>query len=92
MIRAAEKVRLQKTVSLNIDARRNERKQDLDNRLNRENLRRQALNLAPLESLDDIDADELPDVLLEQAAGIATDLATLRQLPVQPEQTARVKP
>ncbi|MBT8091410.1 MAG: carboxy terminal-processing peptidase, partial [Gammaproteobacteria bacterium] len=89
MIRAAEEARSRKTISLNIDTRRAEREQDLANRLKRENARRVALNLPPVESLDDVDQEELPDVLLDQAAGIVTDLATMRQVKVRPEQTAR---
>lgn len=92
MIRAAEEVRSQKTISLNIEARRAERQSDLDNRLKRENDRRLALNLEPIESLDDVVIDDLPDVLLDQAAGIAADLATIRQIPPKPERTAQVKP
>ncbi len=92
IIRAAEEMRAQKTVSLNIEERRNERRQDLEKRLKRENDRRMALNLEPLESLDDIDEDQLPDVLLDQAADIVTDLATMREIAAKPEQTAQVKP
>jgi carboxyl-terminal processing protease len=92
MIRAAEEIRSQKTISLNIDKRRTERKEDLERRLKRENDRRTALNLEPVESLDDIETDELPDVLLDQAAGIVTDLATIRQIAAKPEQTALVQP
>ncbi len=92
IIRAAEEMRSQKTVSLNIEERRAERQRDLDRRLKRENDRRMALNLAPIESLDDLDQDDLPDVLLDQAAGIVTDLATMREIAAGPEQTAQVKP
>jgi len=92
MIRAAEEARSHKTVSLNIDKRRNERKLNLDKQLQRENARRVALNLAPIESLDDIDGEEQPDVLLEQAAGIVTDLATMREIKTRPAQTAHVTP
>jgi carboxyl-terminal processing protease len=92
MIRAAEEVRAQKTISLNIDKRRADRKIDLEKRLKRENDRRTALNLEPVESLDDIEADDLPDVLLDQAAGIVTDLATIRQIATKPEQTALIQP
>ncbi len=49
-----------------------------------------ALNLEPLESLEDLDEDDLPDVLLDQAAGIVTDLAELRELQPVPAQTARL--
>jgi len=92
MIREAERIRLQKTISLNIDNRRAEREEDLQKRLQRENERRRALNLDPVENLDDIEGDDLPDVLLDQAAGIVTDLATLREIPSNSEQTAQVRP
>ncbi|MCP4300300.1 MAG: hypothetical protein GY783_06930 [Gammaproteobacteria bacterium] len=92
MIRAAEEVRSQKTISLNIDTRRADREIDLERRLKRENDRRTALSLEPIESLDDIEEDDLPDVLLDQAAGIVTDLATIRQIAAKPEQTALVQP
>jgi len=92
VIREAEKARSQKTISLNIDQRRTERKEDLERRLKRENDRRKALSLDPVENLDDIEADDLPDVLLEQAAGIATDLATMREIPSNTEQAAQVQP
>lgn len=92
MIRAAEEVRSQKTISLNFDARRAARGEDLAKRLKRENERRNALKLDPIESLDDIKEDDLPDVLLDQAAGIVTDLATMREIATKPEQTARVQP
>ncbi len=92
MIRAAEEIRSQKTISLNINARRAERQADLEKRLKRENERRQALNLEPLTSLDEIDVDDLPDVMLDQAAGIVADMATIRQVPPNPEHTAQVKP
>ena len=91
VIRAADEVRAQKTVSLNIESRRAERKGDIEKRLARENARREALDLDPVASLDDIEADDMPDVLLDQAAGIVTDLATIRELNATPEQTAGVR-
>lgn len=90
-IREVEEARSRDAVSLNIDTRRREREDELAGRLNRENKRRQALNLEPVESLDDIDDDDIPDVLLEQAAGIVTDLAELREMPVAPAQTAQIR-
>ena len=90
-IREVEEARSRDAVSLNIDTRRREREDELAGRLNRENVRRQALNLEPVESLDDIDNDDIPDVLLEQAAGIVTDLAELREMPVAPAQTAQIR-
>ncbi|MGB5510829.1 MAG: carboxy terminal-processing peptidase [Woeseiaceae bacterium] len=92
MIRAAEEARSHKTITLNIDKRRSERKLNLEKQLQRENARRVALNLAPIDSLDDIDGEEQPDVLLDQAAGIVTDLATMREIKTRPAQAARVTP
>ena len=57
--------------------------------LRRENERRAALDLEPLESLEDLDEEDIPDVLLDQAAGIATDLAEMRELQRVPAQTAQ---
>lgn len=92
LIHAAEEMRSQKTISLNIDVRRAVRAEDLEKRLKRENDRRIALHLDPVESLDDIEDSELPDVLLDQAAGIVTDLATIREIAAKPSQAARVQP
>ena len=44
-----------------------------------------------MESLDDIEDEEIPDILLDQAAGIVTDLAQMRELD-SPERTAAVRP
>ncbi|MCH5376311.1 MAG: carboxy terminal-processing peptidase, partial [Planctomycetes bacterium] len=91
MIRATEEMTSRKTVSLDIDARRKEREEDLEHQLQRENERRAALGLDPLESLDDISADDIPDVLLDQAAGIVADLAQIRELNGA-ERTAAMRP
>ena len=91
-IQAGKRIREQKTVSLNIDARRTARERELADALQRENDRRIALQLEPLESLDDIDAEELPDVQLDQAAKIVTDMATMREINATPAQTAQVSP
>ena len=91
-IQAGKRIRKQKTVSLNIDARRATRERELADALQRENDRRIALQLEPLESLDDIDAEELPDVQLDQAAKIVTDMATMREINATPAQTAQVSP
>ncbi len=91
-IEASREMRNQKTISLNIERRRKDRENQLAKALDRENARRMALQLEPLESLDDIDADEMPDVQLDQAAKIVTDLATLREVDATPAQTAHVLP
>jgi carboxyl-terminal processing protease len=87
--RDAEEARQRKTVSLNYEQRLAEREDELERELRRENERRAALDLEPLESLEDLDEEDLPDVLLEQAAGIATDLAEMREMQRIPAQTAQ---
>jgi len=87
--RDAEEARLRKTVSLNYEQRLTEREEEMARELKRENERRAALDLEPLESLEDLDEEDLPDVLLDQAAGIATDLAEMRELQPAPAQTAQ---
>ncbi len=91
-IREVEEARARDSLSLNVDKRRAEREDELARRLKRENERRQALNLEPIENLEDMDEDDIPDVLLDQAAGIVTDLAELREVDVAPARTARVSP
>jgi carboxyl-terminal processing protease len=92
MIQAAEEITAQTTVSLNMQARRDEHEQDLQRRLDRENERRAALSLDPIESLDDIEEEEFPDIQLDQAAGIVTDLATMREMASGDARTAQVQP
>jgi len=91
-IQAGRQLRDQKTLSLNIDARRAERETQLAHALKRENDRRIALKLEPVESLDDIDEEDVPDVQLDQAAKIVTDMATMREIAIPPAQTAQVLP
>ncbi len=90
-IRADREVREQKVISLNIDKRRTHREDRLAEALAAENARRVALNLEPVESLDDIDDEDFPDIQLDQAAKIVTDLAELREMPLRPEQTAQIQ-
>ena len=49
------------------------------------------VGMEAVESLDDIDEDDVPDILLDQAAGIVTDLATMRQVDFV-EPTAQLRP
>ncbi len=88
-IQVAEEARDQKTISLNINTRRSERDQQLQKALEIENARRDAVGLEPVESLDDIESEEFPDVELDQASKIVTDLAIMREVIVTPETTAR---
>ncbi len=76
-IEAIDEMRSQHSVSLNIDERKLEREERREKRLQRENERRLAVGLDPIESLEDISEDEQRDVLLDQAAEILTDLAGL---------------
>ncbi len=57
-----------------------------------ENERRIALDLEPIESLEDVDVENRPDVQLDQAAGIVRDLAEMREVEGVPAQTAQVSP
>jgi len=84
--------RSQNTVSLNIDERKADREANRQRALDLENERRQALSLDPVETLEDLDGEERPDVQLDQAAGIVTDLAVLREVEGVPAQTAQVRP
>lgn len=79
-------------ISLNLDTRREQRQANLDRALELENERRMALRLEPIESLEDLDDEDRPDVQLDQAAGIVTDLAVLREVEGLPAQTAQVRP
>jgi len=89
-IQASKEIRDQKTVSLNVETRRTKREQQLADALKRENERRTALHLEPIESLDDIDDEDVPDVQLDQAAKIVTDMATLLEINTTTGQTAQV--
>ena len=91
-IEEGAETRARKTVSLNIDTRRDEREADSQRALDLENERRVALSLEPLESLEDLDEEERPDVQLDQAADIVTDLAVIREVGTTPTRTAQVQP
>jgi carboxyl-terminal processing protease len=84
--------RTHKSLSLNIDSRREQREANMSRALELENERRAALDLDAIESLEDIDDEERPDVQLDQAAGIVTDLAVMREVEGVPAQTAQVSP
>jgi len=90
-IRDVEEARSRTSMSLNIDQRRIEREDNMTRRLERENLRREALQLEPLATVEELEALEGPDIHLDQAAAIVTDLAALREIEAAPTQTARNK-
>jgi carboxyl-terminal processing protease len=84
-----DELRTRKSISLNIDTRRSDREADLARALELENERRVALSLEPIETLEDLEDEDRPDVQLDQAAGIVTDLAEMREIKAVPAQTAR---
>jgi carboxyl-terminal processing protease len=88
-IRDVEEARARKTMSLNIDKRIQEREENMARRLERENARRAALQLEPLENVEQLEELEGPDVHLDQAAAIITDLAIMREVKASPTQTAQ---
>ena len=88
-IRDIEEVRAKKTVSLNIEKRMEERQDGMNRRLERENARRAALQLEPIATVEELEDMDAPDVHLDQAADIVTDLAVLREVEVAPTQRAR---
>jgi len=89
-IAAIDTLRAEKSVSLSLKVRREERAREDKERLERENNRRVAKNLPPLKTVAELDKakDEQPDVMLDQATQIMTDVVTgVRPGPVQ--KTAR---
>ena len=92
VIEATREITSQKSLSLNMAIRKAEREEELQRRLDRENERRAALELEPIISLDDIEEGEFPDISLDQATGIVTDLATMREIASKPPQAAQVQP
>ena len=84
--------RSRKSVSLNIESRRAERESQMERALELENARRAALSLEPIVSLEDLEEDDRPDIQLDQAAGIVTDLALIREIEAVPERTAQAIP
>ncbi len=87
-IKDATEIRSRKVVSLNLETRQAEQAAELERRLAHENARRSALGLEPLEDSEALEDLEEPDVQLDQAAAIVTDLAELRQLETLPAQKA----
>jgi len=87
-IRDIEEVRSKKAVSLNIDKRMQEREESMNRRLERENARRAALQLEPVATIEELEKLDVPDVQLDQAADIVTDLAVLREVKAAPTRTA----
>jgi len=90
-IEAAQSMRERTTVSLSLDERKSERERLQAERLTRENERREALGLEPVESVEALEEEEEPDILLKEAASIVADMAQFLALPRPPatERAAR---
>ncbi len=66
-----------KIVSLNLEQRKAEFEDRNQERLQLENERRAGLGLEPLADLEELDDEERPDILLDQATRIVADMAAL---------------
>jgi carboxyl-terminal processing protease len=80
-IAAFDVVRDQDVLSLNLEKRKEEREKSLQEELARENKRRVALGMAPLDSADQLETDKLPDILMEQASRIVADMVSVQSSP-----------
>jgi carboxyl-terminal processing protease len=81
---AVEKLRQEKTVSLNLSARKAERERLDAERLARINLRRAAHGEAALKTLEDLKIEDEPDANLGETAEIVADLEqAMRQAPTR---------
>ncbi|MCC7462314.1 MAG: carboxy terminal-processing peptidase [Gammaproteobacteria bacterium] len=65
--------RQQRSLSLNLKQRQRERTAQEQQRLEQENARRSSAGLPAIKTLDEIKAEDLPDVVLSMAAHIAAD-------------------
>jgi len=86
-LKALDAAREDKTLSLNLKDRQLQRTGQDRARLERENTRRGIAGLPALKSLEEMKADDQPDVILAQASGIAADLV-LRQAAQVAQKTA----
>jgi carboxyl-terminal processing protease len=73
---AAEVVRKQTSLSLNLQQRREERERLDRERLSRENARRSAQNLPAIKNAEELADAKFPDTVLDQAAEVMTDMVT----------------
>ena len=73
-IASVEKLRGQKSLSLNLETRKAERAALETERLARENERRAARQEPALKAISELDGAELPDVILDQAVQVAGDM------------------
>ncbi|MEM7762724.1 MAG: carboxy terminal-processing peptidase [Pseudomonadota bacterium] len=77
-LEALRENRARDTVSLNLEARQQERQTFREARLARENARRKAVGLEPLPTLEALEDAEQPDIVLNEAADVVGDMVILR--------------
>jgi carboxyl-terminal processing protease len=87
---AAESVRKQTSLSLNLQTRKTEREKLDKDRLARENARRAAQGLPALKSIEELADVKFPDTVLDQAAEVMTDMVTGVR-PIHPAQQRTVR-
>ena len=90
-IAAIDTVREEKSVSLNLKVRKEERAKQDRERLERENARRAAKNQPPYKTVEELDKvkDDSPDIVLTQSAEIMADIVTGSRPQTPPQKTAR---
>jgi carboxyl-terminal processing protease len=89
-IAALDSVRDQKSISLNLKVRREERTRIDKERLERENSRRAAKNLTPYKNVEELDkAKDTTDVVLDQASQVMADVVSGARPPTPQQKTAR---
>jgi carboxyl-terminal processing protease len=87
---AAEAMRKQTSLSLNLQERKTERERLEKERLARENTRRAAQNLPALKTSEELAEAKFPDTVLDQAAEVMTDMVSgVRPLHSAPTRTVR---
>jgi carboxyl-terminal processing protease len=89
---AAETMRKQTSLSLNLQQRKTERERLERERLARENTRRAAQNLPPLKTSEELAEAKFPDTVLDQAAEVMSDMVSgVRPLHSAPTRTVRAE-
>jgi carboxyl-terminal processing protease len=89
---AAETVRKQTSLSLNLEQRKQERERLERDRLSRENARREAQKLPALKNAEELADAKFPDTVLDQSAEVMTDMITgLRPIHGAPSRTVRAE-
>jgi carboxyl-terminal processing protease len=87
---AAETMRKQTSLSLNLEQRKQERERLDRERLTRENARRAAQNLPALKTVEELADAKFPDTVLDQASEVMTDMITgVRPLHGAPARTVK---